>query len=82
MEQDQLPLFAVTEWEVSTIPAYGALFIRLAFLSHAMQGLEQADPGRRYVFHASQARELRDAIDKALAKLEAAGPQGAPPDAH
>ncbi|MCR4297472.1 MAG: hypothetical protein NUV75_01780 [Gallionella sp.] len=82
MEQDELPLFPVTEYEVRAIPAYGALFIRFGFLSHSMQGIEEADPGRRYVFHPAQAREVRDAIDRALHALENAGPQDAPGERH
>jgi hypothetical protein len=79
---DDLVLFPVTEWEIRIIPSYQAVFIRLAFLSHALQKPEESDPGRRYVFQPAQLRELRDAIDRALQRLEAAGPQAPPGEAH
>ena len=71
---DELILFPVAGWEIGTIPSETAVFIRLEFLTHLMQKPEEADPGRRYVFQAAQARELRDAIDRALRSLETAGP--------
>jgi len=82
MEEKDLVLFPVAGWEIATIPHIGALFIRLAFLSHQFQKIEEADPGRRYVFQAAQARELRDAIDRALQTLESGGPQGAGEPKH
>lgn len=73
---DEIPLFPVAGWEIAPISAYGAIFIRPAFLSHPAQKLEEADPGRRYLLTAAQARELRDAIDRALHHLETGAPQG------
>lgn len=80
--ENDLPLFPVAEWDISTIPAYNAVIIRLGFLSHPLQKMEEADPGRRYVLQATQARELRDAIDRALQKLQSAGPQTPPGERH
>lgn len=73
---DEIPLYPVSGWEIAPIPAYGALFIRPAFLSHPTQKPEEADPGRRYLLTAAQARELRDAIDRTLHLLESGAPQG------
>lgn len=72
---DEITLFPVTGWEVAPIQAYGAIFIRPAFLTHQLQRLEEADPGRRYLLTATQAKELRDAIDRTLQRLESAEPQ-------
>ena len=76
MTNDEMTLFPVAGWEVAPIPAYGAIFIRPAFLTHPMQKMEEADPGRRYLLTAAQATELRDAIDRTLRRLESGEPQG------
>lgn len=76
MDNDELILFPVTGWEVAPISAYGAIFIRPAFLAHPMQKMEEADPGRRYLLTAAQAKELRDAIDRTLLRLQSGEPQG------
>lgn len=74
--ENEVVLFPVTGWEVAAIPAYGAMFIRPAFLTHPLQKADEADPGRRYLLTADQARELRDAIDRTLHQLETGGSQG------
>lgn len=79
---DDLPLFPVTGWEVKTIPAYGAIFIRLPFLSHATQSIAESDPGRRYVLHLDQARELRDELSKSIHLLETAEFQAGSGEKH
>lgn len=67
MSQDAAGAFAVvTEWQIRHVPVYDAFMIRFAFLSHEGQSLEDADPGRNYVFHPDQLRELKAAIDGAL----------------
>ncbi len=67
MSQDAVGAFAVvTEWQIRHVPAYDAFMIRFAFLSHEGQALEDAEPGRNYVFHPDQLRELKAAIDDAL----------------
>jgi hypothetical protein len=81
MEED-LPIFPVTGWNIGTIPAYGALFVQLPFLSHPMQTIAEADPGRRYVFQLNQARDLIAALQEAVQKLESAGYEAMPGERH
>ena len=69
-EKDELVLFPVAGWDVGTIPSLDAIFVRLPFLSHPLQKMDEADPGRRYVFQTKQLRELISALQKALQKLE------------
>lgn len=76
MKNDELTLFPVTGWEVAPIPAYGAIFIRPAFLTHPLQKMEESDPGRRYLLTVEQAQDLRDAIDRTLQRLKNGEPQG------
>lgn len=73
---DEIKLFPVSEWEIGVIPAYDAIFIRLAFLSHPLQKLEESDPGRRYAFQRAQLVELRNAITRALDKTAGGDAQG------
>jgi len=79
---DDLPIFPVTGWNIGTVPAYGALFIQLPFLSHPMQTLEEADPGRRYVFQLQQARDLVVALQSSIEKLESSAFEAIPGDKH
>ena len=83
MDNDLL-LFPITGWEIKTAPANGVLSVRFPFLSHEQQKLSEADPGRPYVMHAEQARELRDALSRAITRIEnqefAAGEPSAVPD--
>jgi hypothetical protein len=82
MNNDELPIFPVTGWSIATIPAYGALFIQLPFLSHPMQTIEEADPGRRYVFQLQQARDLIVALQQSVQKLENSGFEAMPGETH
>ena len=69
MDND-LFLFPITGWEIKTVPVDGVLSVRFPFLSHDRQKLSEANPGRPYVMHADQARELRDALSRAIAYIE------------
>ena len=62
--------FPITGWEIKTEPIDGLLSVRFPFLSHEQQKLAEADPGRPYVMQAEQARELRDALSRAIERLE------------
>jgi len=62
--------FPITGWEIKAEPAEGLLSVRFPFLSHEQQKLAEADPGRPYVMQAEQARELRDALSRAIDRLE------------
>ncbi|MEO8992208.1 MAG: hypothetical protein ABI284_07065 [Nitrosospira sp.] len=61
--------FPITGWEVTTEPTDGLLSVRFPFLSHEQQKLAEADPGRPYVMQAEQARELRDALSRAIERM-------------
>jgi hypothetical protein len=67
---DDLFQFPITGWEIKTEPVDGLLSVRFPFLSHEQQKLAEADPGRPYVMQAEQARELRDALSRAIERLE------------
>jgi hypothetical protein len=62
--------FPITGWEIKTAPDEGVLSVRFPFLSHEEQKLAEADPGRPYIMRADEARELRDALSRALQYLD------------
>ena len=74
---DDIPCFPITGYTIGPIPSMGIVLVRFPFLASPMQALEQADPGRNYALTPVQAREVRDAIDRALAKLDSSE---SPPD--
>jgi hypothetical protein len=67
---DDLFQFPITGWEIKAEPVDGLLSVRFPFLSHEQQKLAEADPGRPYVMQAEQARELRDALSRAIERIE------------
>jgi hypothetical protein len=69
MEND-LFLFPITGWEIKAVPVDGILSVRFPFLSHEQQKLSEADPGRPYVMQAEQARAFRDALSRAIERLD------------
>lgn len=69
--EDDLFLFPITGWEIKAVPIDGILSVRFPFLSHEHQKLAEADPGRPYVMQAEQARELRDALSRAIERIDA-----------
>jgi BssS protein family len=75
MTDDAIVTFPVTGWEIKAVPSYDAITVRLEFLSHAMQTLAEADPGRNYVLTTKQAEAFRDAIDRAVLAVRSAPPQ-------
>ena len=79
---DDIITYPVTGWEIRTVPEYGAILVKLAFLSHSMQKMEEADPGRNYILTLKQVAELRDALDIALHKMQIAGVQRSPDQKH
>lgn len=68
--EDDLFLFPITGWEIKTAPVDGILSVRFPFLSHEQQKLSEADPGRPYVMRTEQARELRDALSRAIERID------------
>ncbi|SEL23024.1 hypothetical protein [Nitrosovibrio tenuis] len=67
---DDLFQFPIIGWEVKAEPVEGLLSVRFPFLSHEQQKLAEADPGRPYIMQAEQARELRDALSRAIDRIE------------
>ena len=67
---NDLFLFPITGWEIKSLPVEGVLSVRFPFLSHEQQKLAEADPGRPYVMQTEQARELRDALSRAIENIE------------
>ena len=63
-------LFPITGWEIKSVPVDGILSVRFPFLSHEQQNLSDADPGRPYVMRTEQARELRDALSRAIERID------------
>lgn len=66
---DEIPLFPVTEWTVGPIPRFGAVTVRLGFITGPMQPLGDANPGRHYVLTAAQATELAEKILESVRQL-------------
>jgi hypothetical protein len=65
-----LPIFPITEWEVETSPADELIFVRFTFLSDVRQCLDDADVGNPYVMEIEQVRELRDALTRAIERVD------------
>jgi hypothetical protein len=68
--ENNLFQFPITGWEIKSEPVDGLLSVRFPFLSHGQQNLAEADPGRPYIMQVEQARELRDALSRALERIE------------
>ena len=68
--ENNLFQFPITGWEITSEPVDGLLSVRFPFLSHGQQNLAEADPGRPYIMQAEQARVLRDALSRALERIE------------
>ena len=78
VSESNLPLFPVSGWEIGPVPRLGLLIVRFEFLSHSLQKLTEADPGRRYALQPEQARKLITALQDSLRQLDNTVP-GAPP---
>lgn len=74
-ETEDIILYPVVGWEVRIVPTEQLVVVRLPFLSHSMQKIEESHPGRNYVFQPEQAKNLRDKIDLALQQLKKPGSQ-------
>ena len=76
---DDIKIFPVANWRVGPIPSMGIITICPSFLTHSMQGPEEANPGRYYALTPIQARDLIADLQKALAQIPAAStPPGGP----
>ena len=76
MATDDIPIFPVTGVNLRSVESQGLLLLQLPFLSHALQKMHEADPGRNYALTIAQAEELRDMLARAIQKMKIAGPQG------
>lgn len=75
MAEGDISVFPITELEVRIVASEQAVILRLPFLSHALQAIEEADPGRNYMLTLKQAIACRDALSRAILHLETAGAQ-------
>ena len=73
-EQENLALCPVTQYSVAPIAAYGAVVMRLDFLSHPMQDSAQPHPGRNYLLTPAEAKTLAQKILAVCAELESGEP--------
>jgi hypothetical protein len=64
---NELPVFPVVRREVDSLLLYDPIAVRLGFI--AAQGAASSEPGRTYVVSVTQARALRDDLDRALGAL-------------
>jgi hypothetical protein len=77
---EDIPVFPITGYTIGPITSMGIVIIQFPFLASPMQELAKADPGRRYALTPEQAREVRDAIDRAIPKLGSG--QASPDQTH
>ena len=64
--------FPVAGYTLRSVAAYDALLLRFDYLSHPMQSPDEAHPGRDYMMTRAQAIELRDALSRAIEKMQQA----------
>ena len=76
MKEEEIALSPVAGWEIGAIPAYGALMLRLDYLTHATQQPDEAQKSPTFLIHTAQARELAQRILAACEKLESGPPPG------
>ena len=75
-QNEELSLAPVTGWELKSIAAYGALILRLDYLTNATQQPDEAHQTPHVVLNAVQARELAQRILAGCEKLENGPPPG------
>ena len=76
MKKDETPLSPIAGWDIAPIAAYGAVMLRLDYLTHATQRPDEAQQTPHFVMNAAQALELSEALKKAVAALQAGPPPG------
>jgi len=75
--KEDTALSPVSGWTVAPISAYGAVMLRLDYLTHATQTAEESQQSPNYVLHSPQARELALKILAMCDRLESGELQGA-----
>ena len=67
---DYLLQFPIVGWDITTLPSEGIICIRLPFLPSDFEKLAEADPGKPHAVHVEQAREFRDALTRAILRID------------
>ncbi|MEW8052724.1 MAG: hypothetical protein AB2809_20375 [Candidatus Thiodiazotropha sp.] len=70
MNEHKLQTFPVAGWDISAVPSYGVILFRPSFLSSPFQKIEEANSDRSYLLTVLQAKELKEAIGRAIKNLE------------
>ncbi len=65
-----LSVLPITGWEVESVSIDELIFVRFTFLSDILQRLDEADVGNSYAMEIEQARELRDALTRAIERID------------
>ncbi len=65
-----LSVLPITGWEVETVSTDELIFVRFIFLSDILQRLDEADIGNSYAMEIEQARELRNALTRAIERID------------
>lgn len=72
--EEEIPLLPVAGFEITQVPAFGALFIGFDYLGHLTQEKAQAKRSPNYLIHIDQARELAQKILAGCDRLESGPP--------
>lgn len=67
---DDLLIFPIIGWKISTLPEEGIICVRFTFLTSESEKLSEAEPGKPHAMHAEQAREFRDALTGMIQRIE------------
>lgn len=81
MNDEQIGLAPLVGWQLAPVAGLHAVMLRLDFLTHATQGLEEPQQTPRFVLTAAVALELSEALKK-HAQLALQGSLGAGQDRH
>ena len=76
MNSDEIPLAPLTGWDIAPISAYGAVMLRLDYLTNATQQPTDAQQTPQFVMTKSQALELSAALKRVAVLLESGPPEG------
>jgi hypothetical protein len=71
--RDDIPLAPIAGWSCSLIPSMGAVMLRLSYLTHPLQKVEEANESPHFVLTPKQAQELSELLQRSLQAL-ARGP--------
>lgn len=69
-EQENENIYPIANWDVGPIEEHGLVVFRPHFISSPEQTAEDAQVSRYYAMTIEQARELRLALESAIAVLE------------